>query len=198
MKDSERRIAELEAKVKSLENNLIHDQLTGLKTRSFFEEELKMHLGYLNYTQKRRRKEGSGFKDISIIFLDIDHFKKVNDTHGHDVGDAVLKKVAKSILSCFRAGDVVARWGGEEFVATLLGAKEEDAFVKAEEVRQTVEKLRFLGLPKLHITISAGIATCEKGLALKETVKHADQALYKAKNSGRNKVVLYSSIKDGN
>lgn len=197
--DLEERVKELESQVYELENNLIHDQLTGLKTRAYFGEEVNKFLEIINQQSGGRfdaiqRKEKFGFRNLSVIFFDIDFFKKVNDQYGHAIGDLVLKEVAKTISGSVRTGDTVARWGGEEIVVSLLGANEEDASQKAEEIRQKVEKLAF---PKGHppqITVSAGVASAETGITLDELVRRADEALYKAKESGRNKVISHSSM----
>src|SRR3989338_7900063 len=119
--DKDKRIAELEIQVHELEMDLIHDSLTKLKTRAFFEEELGAYLATLTGNEQGKRKEWFGFKNISFIFFDIDHFKSVNDTYGHDVGDMVLHKVAEIIQTSLRTGDTAARWGGEEMVVSLLG-----------------------------------------------------------------------------
>lgn len=189
--DKDKRIAELESQVHGLERDLIHDPLTGLKTRAFFEEELAVYLEVITQNEQGKRKEWFGFRNTSIIFFDIDYFKNVNDTYGHSVGDTVLRKVAKTIGASLRTGDTLARWGGEEMVASLLGANEKDAVAKAEEIRIKVEALTFPEKPSLHLTISSGVASSEKGVSVTELVKRADQAVYKAKESGRNKVVAY-------
>jgi diguanylate cyclase (GGDEF)-like protein len=194
------RIRALEQHVDELEHDLIHDRLTGLKTRAFFEEEVGVYLDIIKSQDESdtggisKRKQRFGFRNLSLIFFDIDHFKKVNDTYGHDTGDVVLKKVAQAIRSCLRTGDTLARWGGEEMVASLLGASEQDAAAKAEEVRQSVEKLAFPDTAGLSVTISSGIASSDTASSLDELVKHSDQALYKAKETGRNKVVSYSTL----
>jgi diguanylate cyclase (GGDEF)-like protein len=193
------RIKALEKHIDELEHDLIHDRLTGLKTRAFLEEEVGVYLDIIKSQDESeqegvsKRKQRFGFRNLSLIFFDIDHFKKVNDTYGHDTGDLVLKKVAQAIRACLRTGDTLARWGGEEMVASLLGANEQDAAVKAEEVRQSVEKLIFPEASELKITISSGVASSEGARELSELVKHSDEALYRAKESGRNKVVTYSS-----
>jgi diguanylate cyclase (GGDEF)-like protein len=169
--------------VHELERDLIHDPLTGLKTRAFFEEELGVYLKAVAENEDGKRKNWFGFKNIAILFFDIDHFKKVNDTFGHAKGDEILKEVAKTIQSNLRVGDTVARWGGEEMVALILGANVDNAKSKAETIRQAVEKL--------GVTVSIGIALAEKGLSLPEIIKRADEALYKAKETGRNKVVIH-------
>ncbi|OHA88915.1 MAG: hypothetical protein A3C70_01945 [Candidatus Zambryskibacteria bacterium RIFCSPHIGHO2_02_FULL_43_14] len=191
--DKDKRIAELEIQVHELERDLIHDSLTKLKTRAFFEEELGIYLTTLTGNEQGKRKEWFGFRNISIVFFDIDHFKGINDTYGHDIGDMVLRKVSKTIQTTLRTGDTVARWGGEEVIVSLLGANEQDAVIKAEEIRVKVEGLIFSEVPNLHLTISAGVASSEKGLILSELVKRADQALYTAKHDGRNKVVAYGN-----
>lgn len=193
----EDQVRELKAQVDDLEVNLIHDHLTGLKTRAFFEEEVSVFLEIIAQQAEHgasQRKERFGFRNLSIIFFDIDHFKKINDTYGHDVGDKVLKKVAAAIMSSLRTGDTVARWGGEEIVVSLLGADEEDAKAKAEEIRQKISSLIFGDIPDLNVTVSAGVATSEKGVGVVELEKRADRGLYKAKQNGRNQVVAYSQL----
>lgn len=189
--DKEKRITELETQVQNLERDLIHDPLTGLKTRAFFEEELGAYLRVVARNKQGKRKEWFGFRNISIIFLDIDHFKNVNDTYGHDVGDVVLCKVAETIQATLRTGDTPARWGGEEIVVSLLGADEKNALAKAEEIRTKVEALTFPRTSNLQVTISAGVASSEKEETVSKLIKRADQALYSAKSSGRNKVIAY-------
>lgn len=190
----EKRITELEAEVRELEKDLIHDALTGLKTRAFLEEELEVYLATIAQNEKGKRKEWFGFKNVSVVFFDIDHFKKINDTYGHDIGDIALRTVAETIQASLRTGDTAARWGGEEMIASLLGAGEKDAVEKAEEIRQKIEKLDFAEATNLKMTISSGVASSDGKTSLEELVKRADQALYQAKNSGRNKVVAYSEI----
>ena len=197
-KNLEDKVKELERQIDELEDNLIHEPLTGLKTRAFFNHEIGVYLEIINQQSQAggdlRRKERFGFRNLSIIFFDIDHFKQVNDQHGHDAGDMVLKKVAEVINSSVRTGDTVARWGGEEIIVSLLGASERDAAAKAEEVRQAVEDLEFPEVPGLEVTISAGVTSSEHSMDLEELTKHADLALYRAKETGRNKVFSYSSL----
>jgi diguanylate cyclase (GGDEF)-like protein len=193
-KDLLKKIESLENEVHELEKDLIHDSLTGLKTRPFFEEEASVYLSMAG-SDMGKRKNWFGFKNISILFFDIDHFKSVNDKYGHDVGDQVLKKVAETINKSVRVGDTVARWGGEEMVASLLGADENDAKAKAEHVRENIENLTFDN-SDLKVTISIGISTNFKGASLQDLIKNADKALYKAKETGRNKVVVFSEVSE--
>jgi diguanylate cyclase (GGDEF)-like protein len=186
------RIADLESQVYSLEKDLIHDHLTGLKTRMFFEEESKIYLDMINNISAGKRRQWFGFKNISFLFIDIDYFKKVNDTYGHDIGDLVLKKVSEAIMQSVRVGDTVARWGGEEIIASLLGASIEDAKVKAEEIRKNVEILNFTEMPDLKITVSIGVVSSEMSSNFEELVKKADEALYASKENGRNRITAAS------
>ncbi len=191
----QKRVKELEEKVHELEHGINHDKLTSLKTRGYFEEKSKAFLDTTQKIKDNNRREWAGFKDISFLFLDIDHFKNINDTYGHDIGDEVLKTVADTLKKDLRVGDIVARWGGEEFIAILLGANEEQAKMKAEQIRGEVEKIVFEKPEGLKITISIGVSEFEDGKTFEDLVKHADEALYASKQNGRNRVTTYSEIK---
>lgn len=188
------KIEELEQIIRVLKTDLIHDALTGLKTRKFFNEEAKKFYESAVYTPLVARREWFGIKNMSFIFFDIDHFKKINDTFGHSAGDGVLKAVARAIEDGVRKGDIAARWGGEEIVVALMGAREDDATKKAEAIRKSIERLSFNSLPDINVTISAGVAAAEINLPFEEALDRADRALYVAKNSGRNQVVKFSEI----
>jgi len=193
----EARVKELEAEVQTLGKDLIHDGLTGLKTKAFFEEEAGVYFSIAvnsSSEQASKRRQWFGFKNVSFVFFDIDHFKKVNDTYGHPAGDEVLKAVAETIKTSVREGDTVARWGGEEIALTLIGVTEHYAIQKAEEIRRQVENIKFGKIPELKITISAGVASAEAGQTFEAVLARADKALYRAKETGRNKVVGYSEI----
>lgn len=184
----------LENQIHDLEKDLIHDSLTSLKTRSFFEEETRIYLSAIVKNNEGKRKDWFGFKNLSFLFFDIDHFKNVNDTYGHEVGDKVLREVGHIIVKSVREGDTVARWGGEEIVVSLLGANESDAKEKAESIRKKIESLTFDTVPDLKITISIGVANSLPGATYETILKNADLALYRAKGSGRNKVVAFSEL----
>ncbi|WDC84712.1 GGDEF domain-containing protein [Caloramator sp. mosi_1] len=132
-------------------------------------------------------------KPVSVILTDLDKFKFINDTYGHDVGDLVLKSFSKTIKRAVRKYDVVARFGGEEFVILLSGADLEDAYRKAENLRREIEQNKVYS-KKLNLyinyTASFGVSALEprKELSLEDLITNADRALYKAKNSGRNRV----------
>lgn len=187
------RIARLESHVRDLEGNLIHDRLTGLVTRAFFEEETNLYLSAISSMETTKRKEWFGFRNLSVLFFDVDHFKNINDTYGHATGDLVLQKISQAISDSMRQGDIVARWGGEELVVSMLGANEKDAKEKAEEVRKRIEDLKFEN-DDMKFTVSVGVASSFGKLTCDDLINRADIAVYKAKQNGRNKVVAYSEI----
>src|SRR5436190_15875991 len=169
---------------------LVHDELTGLLTsKSFFSE--------LRREAARAEAEDMPF---CVLMMDIDHFKDVNDTYGHLVGSETLEEVGAVIRKALRAGDVGARFGGEEFAAFLLDADYDQAMIAAERVRAAIEKHDFPAVRrdgaepiKTHrITISIGVASYpEDGRDPLQLVEMADSALYRAKRNGRNQVCAY-------
>ncbi|MDR5897387.1 GGDEF domain-containing protein [Halomonas vilamensis] len=159
-----------------------HDALTGLLNRGAMERRLA----------EIEREEARTGKRVpyALLMLDIDHFKRVNDTYGHSVGDKVLREFARLIALQVRAGDFVARYGGEEFVVALLGADAENAAYVAERIREAVEGATLFdhdGNP-VPVTTSVGVACPETSLGSEATLKIADDRLYHAKESGRNRV----------
>lgn len=158
-----------------------HDPLTGLKNRRYF-----THNFYDECARSLRRKE-----ELSLLFLDIDHFKKVNDHHGHHIGDVVLKEVATFMKKKCRPYDTPVRWGGEEFIILLRGTDEKNAILFAERVRAGIESGRHMSVP---VTISIGLAQHIVNDTLETLVDKADAALYHAKQTGRNRVVSWSQF----
>jgi len=126
---------------------------------------------------------------LSLLFLDIDDFKKVNDTRGHRVGDLVLKALGSYLQDAVRHADLVCRYGGEEFVVLLAETGSEQALISAERLREGVSQIA-VELPeeKLHFTISIGVAELQPGMDGDGLVKAADEALYRAKQTGKNRV----------
>lgn len=126
----------------------------------------------------------------SLIYIDIDHFKQVNDTFGHAGGDAVLKQVCGFLMRSVRESDIVARIGGEELAILLPGS---DGFApeKAEELRAGIEKLTFPEYPKLSVTASFGVVSLDSSMNSVTARKLADTSLYEAKHGGRNQVKVY-------
>jgi diguanylate cyclase (GGDEF)-like protein len=155
------------------------DGLTGIFNRRFFEMRIREEL------ERSQRYNTS----LSVVMLDIDYFKKLNDEFGHLLGDEVLKQVSSIFQQHLRKGDVVCRYGGEEFALLLPQTSGENAFEVAEKLRRTVETWHFPGVPR-PVTISAGLADCPTfGKSRDDIVSAADSALYQAKLSGRNRVM---------
>lgn len=166
------------------------DFLTGLKTRGYFEQQLDMELA-----RAERR-----VTPVAILMIDIDHFKRLNDTHGHPVGDVVLRDVAAILSRDLREIDIAARYGGEEFILLLPEADLQGAKLVAQRLRYSVEQANFFtgartaaGQETEHVTISIGVAMFPADARFKrDLLEAADSALYQAKETGRNRVVLYS------
>jgi diguanylate cyclase (GGDEF)-like protein len=128
---------------------------------------------------------------FSLALIDIDYFKRINDTFGHDIGDEALVCVARYLAAGLRAYDVCARWGGEEFMILFPETNSYTAAEIAERLRQQLAVLKCNSLPgDVYLTASFGIAEHQKGLPIKETIKRADNALYAAKHAGRDRVEI--------
>jgi diguanylate cyclase (GGDEF)-like protein len=155
------------------------DALTGLPNRRYFDEFCAL------LSRRRRSKDGLG-----ILMVDIDRFKLLNDTHGHAVGDEVLRSVAGAIASAVREDDVPARYGGEEFAVLLRNPSRDEAFEVGERIREAVSGLDLsrLGVPSTSVSVGVAVATVPDQPVL-EIIAHADRALYAAKHAGRDRVV---------
>ena len=159
------------------------DELTSLVNRRRMHELLE--------AEERRSPGGrDGGTTSCIALLDIDFFKQVNDQYGHAAGDAVLRGFAGTARACLRADDVLARWGGEEFLLLLPDAAPEDARAVLERMAQQVHAMPVAGLPERRISFSAGLATRRAGEPFADAIGRADKALYQAKETGRNRTVL--------
>ncbi len=181
---------ELEQKNKILENLANMDGLTGVYNHRYFQTALDQEIS-------RAMRHGT---QLSILFIDIDHFKKFNDTYGHQVGDLVLAEFAKTIGAHIRQYDTLARYGGEEFVVLLPETNSEEALTVAEKLRNTIEMTTFRdNRDEYRVTASIGQASCkpavEDNFSRDVLVSRADQALYEAKAKGRNRVVSFSPKK---
>ena len=154
------------------------NSLTGLSNRTHMNQILRQE--YARFERHNQR--------FGIIMLDIDHFKNVNDSYGHDTGDTVLKKIALIIASAIRTSDFVARWGGEEFLICCTTIEETDLLPIAETIRKLVANNDFEKVGQ--ITTSLGCAAIVKGESIKELIKRSDIALYEAKNNGRNMSIV--------
>ena len=133
-------------------------------------------------------RHASSGRRYGVIFIDLDHFKSINDSQGHDVGDRVLQQVSQVLRLRTREADFVARWGGEEFIVILVGVSREQAAAIGEHLRSHIEKDAVPGLPS--VTASLGIAYAPSGASLPGAILRADEAVYRAKTGGRNQVVI--------
>lgn len=168
---------EAEEKLKQLS---LTDSLTGLSNR-------RDMMNKINLESKRADRSDSNF---AFILIDIDHFKKVNDTYGHDAGDVVLKGIASILKNEARQTDTTSRWGGEEFLLLLPNTDQEGAVATAEKFRKMVEAEQFTYENYLiKVTLTLGISICQKGLSPEGAIAMADKALYQGKSFGRNRVI---------
>jgi diguanylate cyclase (GGDEF)-like protein len=162
------------------------DELTGLSNRRYFMERCK-----------QRTALSLRYQHIdSLMVLDADHFKKINDTHGHHAGDEMLKLIAQALCESLREVDIIGRWGGEEFVALLHQSNQEDARHTAERVRKAIkEKVVAVNEKKVHCTVSIGIVTSTPENAdLDDLLRRADAAMYRAKSNGRDQVCMDETV----
>jgi len=174
---------------KQLESLSRTDRLTELYNRGYWEECLVSE-----FQRIRRTKQPS-----TLCLFDIDHFKKVNDTYGHQAGDEVIRVTARLLRECMRGTDIAGRYGGEEFTVILIDTDAKGAMIFAERLRKTIENHPVLhGDNKISYTISLGLAECNDKLKnQKKWIECSDQALYQAKETGRNNTVIYSGSSAG-
>ena len=185
-KEVKERTYELEQANKKLDVISRTDELTQLPNRRDMHKTIEKEVERANRFRKA----------FSIIFIDIDHFKDVNDTYGHAAGDAVLKSVASTIRSLLRKYDVLARYGGEEFLTLLPETELKDAAHVAERFRKQIENQTiFFGGKEIKVTITLGVAQFDSGQGAEKCIQLADKALYEGKEHGRNKVILWTDDK---
>jgi diguanylate cyclase (GGDEF)-like protein len=181
---SHKKALELEKKLeKKLQKLVLTDPLTGLLNRRGFFEKTQLLLD---------RLESDVCIGPAVFVLDIDHFKLINDNHGHHVGDIILKNLARELTRSLRTGDIVGRVGGEEFAIVLSGCQSELAETIAERIRLRIANQKLWIEDKdIHFTISLGVSNYRSGEAdIQDAVRRADAAMYQAKATGRNKVCL--------
>jgi len=161
------------------------DPLTGCSNRRSF----------IQSAEKAQRQVNQGLAEHALLMLDIDHFKRVNDLHGHPMGDKVIRKLAQTCIRNLRSSDVLGRMGGEEFAILLSGNSLESAGQVAEQLRQKLEACQVMhdseGKEPVHFTVSIGVTRLQPGDdSAMQAVERADAALYRAKGAGRNRVVV--------
>ncbi|MHA6288418.1 PleD family two-component system response regulator [Maricaulis sp. CAU 1757] len=163
----------------------VTDPLTGLHNRRFISSRLRQALeGYR-----------TGGKPVSLLIADIDHFKRINDTYGHEAGDAILRDFSVRLHKTVRALDLAARYGGEEFLVVMPGAGVNHAFLAADRIRAAICNTPFelADGTQIDVTVSIGLAQAAQGESMEALVKRADMALYEAKDAGRNQVQAATS-----
>lgn len=170
-------IAERKRMENELERQATRDHLTGALNRRAFDDSLRQAL-------EQAERDSMPF---TLLLFDIDHFKQVNDRYGHDVGDAILKRLTERMASTLRTTDILCRWGGEEFTILLQGTCLKGAASFAERLRYQIASARLNGL---KVTISTGIAQYRPGDGMNSLLARADDALYRAKRMGRNCIVV--------
>jgi len=174
-------------KYDAIRRQVVTDHLTRLYNRRYF----------MNRAGEEIERSLRHQAPLSVLMVDIDHFKNFNDTYGHSTGDRVLQTVARAMQDALRTSDICARHGGEEFAVLLPSTPGENAYYVAERVRRTLSGTRYtgLGLPaEVNITISVGVATCPRdATALDDLMDLSDKALYQAKAEGRDRVIMYGA-----
>jgi len=188
LEESKEEIETLRKEVESAREETLKDPLTGLGNRKGLTQAWEQIRGHTNSQQP----------PLCLLMMDIDHFKRVNDTYGHLLGDKVIKMVAAVIRQTVKGKDVAVRYGGEEFAVLLPDTPPEGARTVAEQLRTTVENgvIRRLdsGDPIGKITISIGIGICREGESMSDFIARADAALYRSKQTGRNRVTMDAEL----
>ena len=184
LKQADKQVENLQSRLKEVEQHAIVDPLTNLYNRRAFEEKLPIHMAQSSKTGK----------NLTLLMIDIDYFKRVNDTYGHLTGDDLLRIIAKTLKDFVKGQDIVCRYGGEEFVVLLPDTPLEGAVTVAEKVRkhfaQMSWKQKSTGVSMGKVTLSAGVSLFRKGETMKAFIQRADVALYRSKRSGRNRVTV--------
>ena len=183
--------------IKELQKLATKDPLRKLYNRRGFEDEVGRIFKDISYagehSEHRRHFQA---ESVSILFFDIDNFKKLNDLYGHKTGDQILQRISYLISNKVRNVDFVGRWGGEEIIVALVGLDEDDAYNKSEEIRKAIKsRVKVKDSP---VTVSVGTASFTVGVSLKDLIEYADKAMYFAKHKrGKDCTVKYSEIGEG-
>lgn len=167
-------------RLEELQELAMHDPLTGIANRRFVE---------INLAARLEELKRYGF-EFSVLFMDADHFKEINDRHGHAVGDRILKMLSATVANSLRSFDIIGRWGGEEFVVLLINTTAHDLFNLADRLRRLVEQsvLTLDNGETLQITVSIGATAVQRGDTVESLVERADKLMFESKRRGRNLV----------
>jgi len=168
-------------RIEEIQKMALLDPLTRLGNRAYADNHLHARL------DEMCRYNGS----FGVLFIDVDNFKRINDSYGHEVGDKALKMVARTLRNSVRASDIVARWGGEEFVAILLTVAKDQLYALANKIRILIEQSSFFAVQShINVTVSIGGALAQHGDTAETLMERADQLMYQSKISGRNTVTV--------
>ena len=178
----------MQQKLKEMKQIALLDPLTEVGNRRFLEMNIR---GKLEELERYKWPFG-------ILFVDIDHFKNVNDTYGHETGDRVINMVSKTISHSLRSFDVMGRWGGEEFVVIVVNVQEEQLYLVAERLRRLVEQSSITnGSDAVHVTVSIGGTIGQPGDDIHSILRRADHLMYESKLAGRNCISMYNKTSAG-
>lgn len=169
-------------RLEELQELAMHDPLTGIANRRFVE---------INLAARLEELKRYGF-DFSVLFIDADSFKTINDTHGHSIGDRILKMISATVANSLRSFDIIGRWGGEEFIVLLINPNKEDLYTLSDRLRRLVENstLTLDNGETLKVTVSIGATAAQKGDTVDSLVERADKLMFESKRQGRNQVSL--------
>jgi diguanylate cyclase (GGDEF)-like protein len=169
-------------RLEELQELAMHDPLTGIANRRFVE---------INLSARLEELKRYGF-DFSVLFIDADNFKQINDNHGHTVGDRILKMISATIANSLRSFDIIGRWGGEEFVVLLINTNDKHLFNLADRLRRLVAQsaLTLDNGEVLKVTVSMGATTAQNGDTVDSLVERADKLMFESKRRGRNLVSI--------